>query len=258
MSGPILVFDSGVGGLSVVAALRRQLPDAGLAYVCDNAMLPYGLREDAWLVERILRVCRAAVESSACAGLVVACNTASTLALEPLRKQLAVPVVGTVPAIKPAAGMSETRHIGLLATSATVGRPYTSRLIEQFAGDCHVTRIAADPLVAEAERWVMEGRLDSGVLRDVLSPLGELPSLDTLVLGCTHFPLLKQALAEATPHPLRWVDSGDAIARRAGQVMQGHDPQAGRDRAWISADNDALHQGLRRFGFQRPEALPLS
>ncbi len=151
MAGPILVFDSGVGGLSVVAALRAAAA-GGLAYACDNAMLPYGLREDAWLVRRILTVCEAAVVSSGCVALVVACNTASTLALDALRERLRVPVVGTVPAIKPAAALSRSRHIGLLATSATVARPYTLRLIEAFATNCTVRRVAADPLVREAER----------------------------------------------------------------------------------------------------------
>ena len=118
MSGPILIFDSGVGGLSVVKALREQMPGAPLAYVCDNAALPYGTKADAWLVRRIVQVCRAAVAASGARVLVVACNTASTLALDALRDALAIPVVGTVPAIKPAAALSRSGVIGLLATSA--------------------------------------------------------------------------------------------------------------------------------------------
>ncbi|WP_275287031.1 glutamate racemase [Halomonas elongata] len=258
MSGPILVFDSGVGGLSVVASLRRRLPEAALAYACDNAMMPYGVREDDWLVERILEVCGAAVAASGCAGLVVACNTASTLALEALREHLAVPVVGTVPAIKPAAGMSETRHIGLLATSATVARPYTLRLIREFAGDCRVTRMAADPLVAEAERWVMGACPDPDVLIRTLSPLAKMPSLDTVVLGCTHFPLLRDRLIEAAPWSVRWVDSGDAIARRAGQVMVDHDRSRGRETGWVTAPSEALARGLSGFGFTETRLLPLA
>lgn len=123
MPGPILIFDSGVGGLSVVPSLRSRLPGVALTYACDNAMLPYGTRPSAWLVERILAVCEAAVIASGASVLVVACNTASTLALDALRARLSVPVVGTVPAIKPAAALSRSRHIGLLATSATVSRP---------------------------------------------------------------------------------------------------------------------------------------
>ncbi|XKE44255.1 glutamate racemase [Halomonas organivorans] len=258
MAGPVLVFDSGVGGLSVVSALRRRLPDVALAYACDNAMLPYGVREDDWLVARILAVCEAAVTASGCSGLVVACNTASTLALEPLRERLAVPVIGTVPAIKPAAGASETRHIGLLATSATVIRPYTGRLIRDFAGDCRVTRIAADPLVGQAERLVAGEAPDPEVLRRVLAPLVDLPDLDTLVLGCTHFPLLRDQLAEAAPHPVRWVDSGDAIARRTGQVIASPQCRPARELGWVTAPTQALARGLAGFGFTDTRRLTLA
>src|SRR5690554_6646128 len=153
MPGPILIFDSGVGGLSVIPALRQHLPDAALVYACDNAMLPYGTRSDDWLVQRILSVCGAAVAASGCSVLVVACNTASTLALDALRDRLSVPVVGTVPAIKPGAALSRSGHLGLLATSATVARPYTLRLIETFAVLCRVTRVAAGGLVREADGW---------------------------------------------------------------------------------------------------------
>ena len=118
MSGPILIFDSGVGGLSVVKALREQMPGAPLAYVCDNAALPYGTKADAWLVRRIVQVCRAAVAASGARVLVVACNTASTLALDALRDALAIPVVGTVPAIKPAAALSRSGLVGAFVARA--------------------------------------------------------------------------------------------------------------------------------------------
>ncbi|MFG6136631.1 glutamate racemase [Halomonas sp. B23F22_10] len=257
MTGPVLVFDSGVGGLSVVEALRRRLPEVALAYACDNAMLPYGVREDDWLVARILAVCEAAVAASGACGLVVACNTASTLALDALRERLSVPVVGTVPAIKPAAGASESRHIGLLATSATVARPYTARLIEAFAGDCRVTRLAADPLVGQAERLVAGEPPDPEVLRRVLAPLAELPDLDTLVLGCTHFPLLRESLEAAVPHPVRWVDSGDAIARRTGQVIAAPQRRPAVERGWVTGPDPALARGLAGFGFVETHPLVL-
>ncbi|HSH49207.1 MAG TPA: glutamate racemase [Halomonas sp.] len=257
MAGPILVFDSGVGGLSVVTALRRRLSDAALAYVCDNAMLPYGTRDDDWLVERIVQVCAAAVGASGCAGLVVACNTASTLALERLRRRLDVPVIGTVPAIKPAAGLSETRHIGLLATSATVRRAYTDRLIDDFARDCRVSRLAADALVGEAERLVRGTSPDMARICDALAPLAALPDLDTVVLGCTHFPLLRDRLARAVPRALRWVDSGDAIARRSGQVITARAPRERGETAWLTEPAPALADGLIAFGFTASRSLPL-
>ncbi|WP_163558835.1 glutamate racemase [Halomonas sp. NO4] len=257
MPGPILIFDSGVGGLSVVAELRRQLPGAALAYACDNAMLPYGTRPDAWLVARILAVCEAAVAASGCAALVVACNTASTLALDALRDRLAVPVVGTVPAIKPAARLSRSRHIGLLATTATVGRPYTERLIREFASDCRVSRVAADGLVAEAERHVSGDAVDEAAIRAALAPLWQVPTLDTVVLGCTHFPLLRDALAAASPWPVTLVDSSAAIARRTGQVVSDPDPRRGLDPSLATAPDARLARALARFQFAEPRLLPL-
>ncbi|NWN82659.1 MAG: glutamate racemase [Halomonas sp.] len=257
MAGPILVFDSGVGGLSVVAALRERLPQAALAYACDNAMLPYGPRQDAWLVRRILAVCEAAVAASGCVALVVACNTASTLALDALRERLGVPVVGTVPAIKPAAAASRSRHIGLLATSATVARPYTLRLIETFAADCSVRRVAADPLVREAERRLAGERPDTGVIEAALAPLWDDPDLDTVVLGCTHFPLLRDALAACVSRAVTWVDSSDAIARRTAQVAVGMAPANGPGASLATAPDRALAAVLARFGFAAPGLLML-
>ncbi|GAB2725599.1 glutamate racemase [Halomonas garicola] len=264
MTGPVLIFDSGVGGLSVAAALRRHYPEAALCYACDNAWLPYGLRPDAALVRRIVAVCTAAVEACRPAVLVVACNTASTLALEPLRRALAIPVVGTVPAIKPAAALSRTRHLGLLATSATVRRPYTQRLIERFAADCRVTCLAADALVGEAETWLGGGELDAARLDAALAPLwqaaraGAAP-LDTVVLGCTHFPLLTPTLSALAPTPLAWIDSGDAIARRVGQLAAPLAAAGGeRSRGLATAPNAVLARALAAYGFQPPAPLALA
>ena len=255
MSGPILIFDSGVGGLSVVPPLRHYLPNAALAYACDNAMLPYGTRADGWLVERILAVCEAAVSASGCCALVVACNTASTLALDALRSRLAVPVVGTVPAIKPAAALSRTRHIGLLATSATVGRPYTDRLIEAFAADCRVTRVAADPLVKEAEKMLAGEEPDPAVIRAVIEPLSKQPDLDTVVLGCTHFPLLDARIAAAFPRPVHLVDSGEAIARRTLEVASEPLPRSGCDKSLSTAPDARLARAMAAYGFDEPQLL---
>ncbi|WNK19384.1 glutamate racemase [Halomonas piscis] len=264
MSGPVLIFDSGVGGLSVAAALRRHFPEAALCYACDNAWLPYGLRPDAALVRRIVATCKAAVEACRPAVLVVACNTASTLALEPLRAALEVPVVGTVPAIKPAAALSRTRHLGLLATSATVRRPYTRRLIERFAADCRVTCVAADALVGEAEAWLGGREPDAARLDMALASLWqaarlEAAPLDTVVLGCTHFPLLTASLSALAPTPLAWIDSGDAIARRVGQLVAPLTASGGRPGpGFATAPNAALAYALAAYGFGPPAPLALA
>lgn len=276
MKGPMLIFDSGVGGLSVAQSLRQHYPDAALCYACDNAWLPYGLREDAALTERIVAVCRAAVAACNPSVLVVACNTASTLALENLREQLAIPVVGTVPAIKPAAAISRTRHIGLLATKATVGRPYTQRLIDSFASDCVITRVAADALVVEAEAYLAGITPNTERMQAALAPLWhaitplspahslssqqqplDSPVLDTVVLGCTHFPLLQPWLSQLAPKSVHWIDSGDAIARRVAQVVDElySDQQDGR--CFTTAPAANLTAGLARYGFKAPQVLNL-
>lgn len=273
--GPVLIFDSGVGGLSVAAALRQHYPHAGFCYACDNAWLPYGLRDDATLADRIVAVCLAAVAACQPSVLVVACNTASTLALERLRWHLTIPVVGTVPAIKPAAALSQTRHIALLATRATVGRPYTQALIDRFASDCVVTRVAADALVSEAEAWLAGHPPDEARLQAAMAPLWQAaqpeltepvpptsgphaPALDTIVLGCTHFPLLKPWLVELAPVPLNWVDSGDAIARRVGQVAGALLTSAADGRCFTTAPAPHLTEGLSRYGFHPAQPLTLA
>ncbi len=255
MPGPILIFDSGVGGLSVVPPMRQRLPDVALVYACDNAMLPYGTRPDAWLVERILAVCDAAVSVSGCSVLVVACNTASTLALDALRARLTIPVVGTVPAIKPAAALSRSRHIGLLATSATVSRPYTDRLIEAFAAGCRVTRVAADSLVKEAERMLAGDAPDPDVIRAVTAPLWQHQDLDTVVLGCTHFPLLRERIAAAAPRKIQLVDSSDAIANRSVQVLDTAPLRHEKDRSLATSPDARLARAVFPFGFTEPQLL---
>ncbi|GAB2794765.1 glutamate racemase [Halomonas shantousis] len=258
MSRPILIFDSGVGGLSVVEALRSHLPGASLAYVCDNAALPYGTKPDAWLVQRIVDVCLAAVEASRASALVVACNTASTLALAALRTHLSIPVIGTVPAIKPAAARSYSGTFGLLATTATVQRPYTDALIRDHAAHCRVIRVAADPLVLQAERQLAGQPLDPAVLDACLAPLWADVALDTVVLGCTHFPLLRKAMSARAPREIAWVDSGAAIARRVAQVAPvslGEGPGP----SWASApQRQGLAVALAGFGFAAPRALAVA
>lgn len=254
--GAILVFDSGVGGLSVVGEIRRRLGDVALAYACDNAALPYGTKPDAWLIERIVAVCSAAVARTRASALVVACNTASTLALAPLRARLAVPVIGTVPAIKPAALASASKVIGLLATSATTRRPYTDRLIEEFAGDCRVVRVAADELVGEAERYLAGQPLSGAALRRSVQPLFDDEALDAVVLGCTHFPLLREPLAQLAPRRLTWIDSGAAIARRVEALVPRPPRACGPGTSLATAsDRAGLARTLARFGFAAPESL---
>lgn len=265
----VLVFDSGVGGLSILTEIRARVPSCELVYACDNAAFPYGTKSEAYLVERVDRVLRALVAETAPDIVVVACNTASTVALPRIRAHFHKPVVGVVPAIKPAARLSQSRVIGLLGTPGTVSRLYTQQLIDEFAADCVVLRVGSARLVEVVEDKLRGISANPEELRDIISPLFlDRDSVDTridvLVLACTHFPLLAAELAAAAPRPVRWVDSGEAIARRVLSLLPpGSDsatqPAAGFD-CWLTADGvdfAALESGLRQFGARRLRLLAL-
>ncbi len=215
---PVLIFDSGVGGLSIFDAVRARLPQLPLVYACDNEGFPYGPRAADDLVRRVDSVLQRLITAVDPALVVIACNTASTVALPLLRDHYRVPFVGVVPAIKPAAQLSRNKVIGLLATPGTVQRPYTDDLIREFASDCTVKRIGSRALVEIAEDALRGGDLPLPILQQIIAPFFAPPAVDTVVLGCTHFPLLKDALAAVAPAEVQWVDSGAAIARRVAAL----------------------------------------
>ena len=217
-----IVFDSGVGGLSVFDCIAAALPDLRLLYVADNAYFPFGTKEETALVARVRLLLTELARRLHPDLIVIACNTASTIALPAVRAALSVPIVGTVPAIKPAAQVSVTRVIGLLGTPGTVRRQYTQALIDEFAADCTVLRHGSAELVELAERKLRGEPVAPAAVRQALAGLIDQPSgdrLDTVVLACTHFPLLVAELTAAAPRPLRWIDSGEAIARRVAALL---------------------------------------
>ncbi len=220
-TGNVLVFDSGVGGLTITRELVDRLPHLNITFAADNAAFPYGTKTEAELNQRISYVLHALVSQRQTDLIVIACNSASTIALPTLREQFDVPIVGVVPAIKPAAALSKSRVIGLLATPGTVKRPYTDALINEFANDCDVVRIGSSALVQMAEQKLAGGPVDLPSLQQELAPFAQAQSygLDTVVLACTHFPLLKAELIEALPFVDHWVDSGAAIARRVESLL---------------------------------------
>lgn len=222
-SRAILLFDSGVGGLSVLAEVRAALPRAPIVYVADNAGFPYGTKSEAEIAARVPALLGRLAERYRPRLIVIACNTASTIALAAVRSALDLPIVGTVPAIKPAAERSRTRAIGVLGTDATVRQPYVDDLSARFAGDCLVLRHGSARLVELAEASLRgEPTADTdyaGVLAGLLGqPGGE--RIDTVVLACTHFPLVQDRLAAAAPRALDFVDGAPGIARRAVFLTQ--------------------------------------
>lgn len=220
MSGPkVLVFDSGIGGLSVARCIGQTVPNARLTYLMDNAYFPYGNQPESVVIERCVSLIGQCLQNTGADVVVIACNTASTIALPALRAAIPVPVVGVVPAIKPAAGVSRNRRIGLLATPATVKRPYLDALIGEFASDCTVTRVGQADLVHWIEAWASgHAALPAEQLSAALEPF-RVAEVDTVVLGCTHYPLIDELLRTLLPGVSHWVDSGEAIARRTRQLL---------------------------------------
>jgi len=211
-----LVFDSGVGGLSVYHEVRQMLPDLHYIYAFDNVAFPYGEKSEEFIVERVVEIVSAVAQRHPISIIIIACNTASTVSLPALRARFDCPVVGVVPAIKPAAKLTRNGLVGLLATRATVQRPYTHDLIERFATDCKILMLGSAELVEMAEAKLHGQPIDLAALKKILQPwlrLREPP--DTVVLGCTHFPLLSEELSQVLPDGTRMIDSGSAIARRA-------------------------------------------
>lgn len=188
---PLLLFDSGVGGLSVLRKVRAVLPEAPVIYVADNAGLPYGAKTEAQIAARVSGLLGRLTERLAPRLVCIACNTASTIALASVREVLEVPIVGTVPAIKPAAALTRTGVIGLLGTEATIRQAYVDRLEAEFAADKHLLRHGAPELVAAAEAKLRGERVDPAVYARAAAALRAMPGgdrIDTVVLACTHFP----------------------------------------------------------------------
>ena len=215
-NAPILFFDSGVGGLSVLGPTRKLLPTAPIIYAADSAGFPYGKKTEAEIASRVPALLGRMVERFHPRVAVIACNTASTIALEHVRSALDLPVVGTVPAIKPAAEMSKTRVIGVLGTEATVRQPYVDDLAAKFASDCTIIRHGSPDLVELAEAKLAGDEVSVDAVRAAAQPMFDDPDgerIDTVVLACTHFPLLEDELRVAFPQ-VSYVDGGPGIARR--------------------------------------------
>ncbi len=251
----ILVFDAGVGSLSIGAEIHTRLPYTELLYAMDRGGFPYGQWQEQALVEHICLRISQLLREHPVDMLVVACNSASTTVLPALRQQLSIPVVGVVPAIKPAAQLSRSKVIGLLATPGTVSRPYTAELIRDFAADCCVISAGAAVLAPAVERYFWRGIDEPASWQSAIALLQQHPrsaEMDTVVLACTHFPLVQKQLSQFLPE-VNWVDSGQAIARRVEYLLTelGFSAGgAGSQQAIILGEqpSDALRQNLTGRG----------
>ena len=254
--GRVLVFESGVGGLTVAGEIRALGPRLSVHYAADTGFFPYGDKSDEALRARLPAVAKALVEAARPDVFVIACNTASTLALDEVRAALGIPVVGTVPAIKPAARLTETGTIGLLATPGTIRRAYTARLIEEFAAGKRVILHGSLELVKLAEAHARGEDVPPEAFAAAQAPLFEAEGgeeIDTVVLACTHFPLVRGQLIATAPRPVSYVDSGAAIARQTIRVLPEITETGGQGgTAFLTSppeDQSGIVRVLRRYGF---------
>lgn len=259
----ILVFDSGVGGLSVYREVKKLLPNAHYIYAFDNEAFPYGEKSEEFIIDRVYQLVDVIAKKHPLTIAIIACNTASTVSLPNLRAHFRFPVVGVVPAIKPATKLTRNGVVGLLATKGTVNREYTKELIERFATDCKVLSLGSADLVQLAERKLHGEQIPLDEIANAVKPWLRMPEPpDTVILGCTHFPLLIEELEQVLPDGTRFVDSGAAIARRAvwlinNQAEEVIDSQE-KDFAYCLLMNDtalALQPVLAAEGFNRLQKL---
>ncbi len=219
----ILVFDSGLGGLTVFAEVALLRPDAEYVYAADDAGFPYGALPEAALAPRVLAVMERLIASYRPDVAVIACNTASTLVLPHLLARFPqLPFIGTVPAIKPAASQSRSKLISVLATPGTVARDYTRDLVRAYAADCRVTLIGSTSLASLAEAYMQgEAPSDAAILREIAPAFVEEGDrrTDAIALACTHYPLLIEPFERLAPWPVTWIDPAPAIARRTDHVL---------------------------------------
>ena len=255
---PILLFDSGVGGLTVLAALRKLLPQAPVIYAADNAGLPYGSKTEAQIAARVSGLLGRMAERLKPRLVCIACNTASTIALSSVREVLEVPIVGTVPAIKPAAALTRSGTIGLLGTQATIRQAYVDRLEHEYAKGKRLLRHAAPELVEAAEAKLRGEAVDPQAIARAVDGLRAQPggdAIDTVVLACTHFPLLRDELAKAFGPGVAFVDGAEGIARRIVDLTRGQGfTRMAPDLALFTRDEPglaALAPALAAYGLER-------
>ena len=222
----LLIFDSGGGGLSIFQEVSKQSPNVNCYYLSDNAYFPYGELGGKQLISRLTELLTHFVQQHPVDMIVIACNSASTVALQALRQHFSIPIVGVVPAIKPASSKTSNGIIGLVATPATINRDYTKQLINEFAPTKTILHLGSTTLVRLAEEKLQGKIVDSARLKEVFSPWLKLAVRpDTLVLGCTHFPLLKNEISDCFGGRVNLIDSGQAIAKRVAVLLESSEKQ---------------------------------
>jgi glutamate racemase len=252
----ILVFDSGLGGLTVLREIVRLRDDAHYLYVADDVFFPYGHHSEEEIIARVVPLIGELISAHRPDLVVIACNTMSVSVMAHLRAAYAVPFVGTVPAIKPACANSKTKRVSVLGTKATVKREYTQTLIRDFAGGCEVTLVGSAELATLAETALSGGVVSDDAILAELEPCfvgadeDASKRTDTIVLACTHYPLLLDRLNQLAPWPINWIDPASAIARRVTSLLpetRGKADEAGAHMIFTSGRPHRLNEALVPF-----------
>ncbi len=260
---PLLFFDTGMGGLSVLEESQKLIPAGPIVYAADYAGMPYGMKTETELAARIPAILGRLVERYHPELVVIACNTASTIALEHVRSALDLPVVGTVPAIKPASQITKTGTIGLLGTKATIRQPYVDRLADEFAAFKKLIRFGAPDLVYAAEAKLKNEQPDMDVIRaaaDGLISQDDGDQIDTIILACTHFPLVKDELQSVINQPIQFIDGAQGIARRIAHLTEHVTwPDKKSSSVFVTTGDlkmtEPFKPSLQKYGINRFEAL---
>lgn len=256
----ILIFDSGVGGLSILKHIKAKLPNTQVDYLADHAAYPYGEKKEDWLINRCQTLVSIMQNKQRHQAIIIACNTASTLVLPNLRANTSTPIIGVVPAIKTASELSSSKRIGLLATPGTVSRQYMNKLIDEFAQNCQTTRVGSTDMVYLAEDKLHGQTVNTERLTHIINPFIK-ADCDYVVLGCTHFPLLIEEL-KLISNQIIWIDSGEAIANRASFILkqseQAQTPKPPCQRFFSTSEiSNDLKPQLINMGFQQFETIEL-
>ena len=252
---PIGVFDSGVGGLTILSALRQELPYENYIYFGDTANCPYGTRSETEIIELSIQACRFLIEQGV-KLIVVACNTASQAALNSLRATFtSIRFVGVVPAVKPAKRATKKGRIGIAATNQAAKAIYLQRLIDEFAGGIQAFAVGCPDLVTLVEQGEIDGLAVEQAVKQAFHPILK-EDVDVIVLGCTHFPALRPVIERVTFHKIHIIDSGTAVARRTHYVLDAegfiqpgtlNDAHIGNLETWCSGDAEVFSNVARKL-----------
>lgn len=241
------IFDSGVGGLSVLKEIRQHLPAENLIYVADSAYAPYGNKSHEFILERSHALTRFLIDQDIKA-IVIACNTATTISVAELRKSYNLPFVAMEPGVKPAIAATKSGVVGVMATENTLTSDHFTQLVHRYAENVRVINQPCHGLVEQIEKGEMDSQQTVALVTQYLRPLVE-AGADTIVLGCTHYPLIRETIRRQLESGISIIDTGQAVAQQLGRVLENHSlgnqsSEPGQTQYWSSGDTHLLHQLL--------------